>query len=128
MTSVTAVKLLTLLNVSAVKRARELDLPGGHRGSPSPVIERDEREPKRRKSVVFGGEVGPSGSTFARKSNGRSGVKKVINGEAGTNGHREGNEDLSGDQQANGDEEDGGGIEVDKEGSDDEGASEGEGS
>ncbi|BEI83327.1 hypothetical protein CcaverHIS002_0311950 [Cutaneotrichosporon cavernicola] len=70
MASAAEVKLLTLLNVSAVKRPRELDLPGGFRspatsrpqsqsGSPAPI---SEPQPKRRRSVVFGGEVGPSES------------------------------------------------------------------
>ncbi|KAK8854697.1 hypothetical protein IAR55_003436 [Kwoniella newhampshirensis] len=83
MSTKTEIKLLTLLNVSAVKRPRELDVPGGHRGSPSVTrasstnqdeSEEDGRHPqsidgqqqtkKRRKSVVFGGEMGPSGSAF----------------------------------------------------------------
>ncbi|WWC93486.1 hypothetical protein V866_000321 [Kwoniella sp. B9012] len=84
MSTATEIKLLTLLNVSAVKRPRELDLPGGHRGSPSfsktpsLVLEsEDGQKPskKRRKSVVFGGEVGPSGSTFGKKGKGKA--KKV---------------------------------------------------
>lgn len=101
MVSLTEVKLLTLLNVTAIKRPREKDVPGGHRGSPSlgrstPLPDttahqtdglsnassanaasgsangangssQAEKAVKRRKSVVFGGEVGPSGSTFAGK-------------------------------------------------------------
>jgi U3 small nucleolar RNA-associated protein 25 len=74
MTTAAEVKLLTLLNVSAIKRPRELDLPGGfrspgtsrpqsHAGSPAPA----EPQPKRRRSVVFGGEVGPSGSSYGKK-------------------------------------------------------------
>lgn len=109
MVSAMEVKLLTLLNVSAVKRPREQDIPGGHRGSPalsssnrgsrqaslnisnaphvegqtpppvvaSPSNETDaEPAAKRRRSVVFGGEVGPSGSTY--------GAKKAANGDGGT--------------------------------------------
>lgn len=85
MTTAAEVKLLTLLNVSAIKRPRDLDLPGGFR---SPVVSRPqsdagsssgangasdkangngEPQPKRRRSVVFGGEVGPSGSTYGKK-------------------------------------------------------------
>ncbi|WVW85517.1 hypothetical protein I302_107555 [Kwoniella bestiolae CBS 10118] len=84
MSTATEIKLLTLLNVSAVKRPRELDVPGGHRGSPSfsktPSLVPDsedggEPSKKRRKSVVFGGEVGPSGSTFGKKGKGKA--KKI---------------------------------------------------
>ncbi|WWC63399.1 uncharacterized protein I303_105999 [Kwoniella dejecticola CBS 10117] len=83
MSTAQEIKLLTLLNVSAVKRPRELDIPGGHRGSPSfsktpsLVLEsEDGKEPKkRRKSVVFGGEVGPSGSTYG-KGKGKGKAKK----------------------------------------------------
>lgn len=107
MAAATQVKLLTLLNVSAIKKPRSLDQPGGFRSSPSlsrttsPAVtingtnghdaigvsngtsgtpkskgkksrrsagaaEGDTRPVKRRKSVVFGGEVGPSGSTFGK--------------------------------------------------------------
>ena len=117
MTSQTEVKLLTLLNVTAIKKPRALDQPGGYRGSPSvsdsprqsrgpshagsssaahlngvcvgaagtngthdqPLINGtmsnlfdengsgsgDVPRPKKRKSVVFAGEVGPSGSTYS---------------------------------------------------------------
>ncbi|WVO21378.1 uncharacterized protein IAS62_002686 [Cryptococcus decagattii] len=72
MSTATEVKLLTLLNVSAVKRPRELDLPGGHRSSPSlkgtsTQQNSEDGEPKkRRKSVIWGGEVGPSGSDYLK--------------------------------------------------------------
>lgn len=100
MSSATEVKLLTLLNVSAVKRPRELDLPGGHRGSPSasPVPKslvngnghgkEEENVAKRPKSVVFAGEVGPSGSHWLRRENGEvkgKGKAKVVTKAA--NGH-----------------------------------------
>jgi U3 small nucleolar RNA-associated protein 25 len=111
MSSVTELKLLTLLNVTAIKRPRELDLPGGHRASPStsrrgslslslsaqphlshPAEEGVEgvegvdaesdgtgegRQKKRRKSVVFGGEVGPSGSTYGNKAKKEKGSGKA---------------------------------------------------
>ncbi|WWC71472.1 uncharacterized protein I206_105430 [Kwoniella pini CBS 10737] len=84
MSTAQEIKLLTLLNVSAVKRPRELDLPGGHRGSPSfsktpslvPESEDGKEPKKRRKSVVFGGEVGPSGSTYG-KGKGKGKAKKI---------------------------------------------------
>ncbi|KAL1413346.1 rRNA-binding ribosome biosynthesis protein utp25 [Vanrija albida] len=70
MTTATEVKLLTLLNVSAIKRAREGEKPGGFR---SPTTSRQQSvdgdaaaPPKRRRSVVFGGELGPSGSTYGQ--------------------------------------------------------------
>ena len=107
MSSTTELKLLTLLNVSAVKRPRALDRPGGHRGSPSlsasPLVPNGHTNgngvghtnghaqsangdgspvPKRRKSVNFGGEVGPSGSTFSgvttsSKGKGKQRVKAI---------------------------------------------------
>lgn len=73
MSTETELKLLTLLNVSAIKKPRDLDIPGGHRGSPSQSGSRDgspavkPAQPKKRK-VIFGGELGPSGSTFGKKS------------------------------------------------------------
>lgn len=94
MSSATQLKLLTLLNVSAIKKPRDLDVPGGHRGSPSlsrtssplptsskgalelasngkkaagsPTTGDDGRPAKRRKGVVFGGEIGPSGSSYKK--------------------------------------------------------------
>ncbi|WVR09518.1 hypothetical protein IAU60_006586 [Kwoniella sp. DSM 27419] len=108
MSTATEIKLLTLLNVSAVKRPRDLDLPGGHRGSPSlgragssngPASEEggNESAKKRRKSVVFGGEIGPSGTTFGKKGKGKAvtAVQKEANGigkvdEESVNGDPEG--------------------------------------
>lgn len=128
MSSITELKLLTLLNVTAIKRPRELDLPGGHRASPStsrreslslslsasaqPQLSRhaeeggegvegveaesegtgEGRQKKRRKSVVFGGEVGPSGSTYgnkAKKEKGKGkgkGKEEANGGEGAING------------------------------------------
>ncbi|RSH88852.1 rRNA-binding ribosome biosynthesis protein utp25 [Saitozyma podzolica] len=85
MSSVTELKLLTLLNVTAIKRPRELDLPGGHRASPSTSRRGslslngtgEGRQKKRRKSVVFGGEVGPSGSTYGNKAKKEKGSGKA---------------------------------------------------
>ncbi|OXG76614.1 U3 small nucleolar RNA-associated protein 25 [Cryptococcus neoformans Gb118] len=82
MSTAKEVKLLTLLNVSAVKRPRELDLPGGHRSSPSlkgtstQQNSEDGESKKRRKSVVWGGEVGPSGSQYL-KGNGKREKEKA---------------------------------------------------
>ena len=111
----TEVKLLTLLNVTAIKKPRALDKPGGHRGSldarststpQSPRVSNgvlpnaaqgdsattstrtngtatgtgaetsdpDHPVVKKRKSVVFAGEVGPSGSTYS------SPIKGMVNG------------------------------------------------
>lgn len=137
MVSLTEVKLLTLLNVTAIKKPFEMDVPGGHRGSPalggrsasastsspaptavspatstkaktskglsSPAMKKGEagangEKAKRRKSVVFGGEVGPSGSTFAgkRKRAGgdmavevEDGPSKKSTAQANGNGHAE---------------------------------------
>lgn len=123
MSTATEVKLLTLLNVSAIKKPRSLDQPGGFRSSPSfsrtasPVVQTNgakengttstngtpngtpngvtkvkgkksrksygvvdleaERPGKRRKSVVFGGEVGPSGSTFGKSKSADKGKGKA---------------------------------------------------
>ncbi|OCF31541.1 U3 small nucleolar RNA-associated protein 25 [Kwoniella heveanensis BCC8398] len=112
MSTATEIKLLTLLNVSAVKRPRELDLPGGHRGSPSLLrasssgVDSDSAAgagaaegsalKKRRKSVVFGGEVGPSGSTYGKKGKGKAKKNAVVNG----NGDEK---DLAVDGAGNGD-------------------------
>lgn len=136
MVSLTEVKLLTLLNVTAIKKPFEMDVPGGHRGSPalggrsasastsspaptaaspatskakaskgvaSPAMKKGEagangEKTKRRKSVVFGGEVGPSGSTFAgkrKRAGGDMGVEvedgpsKKNTAQANGNGHAE---------------------------------------
>lgn len=107
MSTETELKLLTLLNVSAIKRPRDMDVPGGQRGSSSqsgsraaspavPVV-----QPKKRKSVVFGGELGPSGSTFGKKA------KSVENGN-GVKGKGKGKEiNLNGNGNGNGHAEDG---------------------
>ncbi|KAJ9121655.1 hypothetical protein QFC22_002275 [Naganishia vaughanmartiniae] len=79
-------KLLTLLNVSAIKRPREADQPGAQRRSnsvspsvqPNPQstiavestteLELVEEPPqKKKRGVSFGGEVGPSGSGTLKK-------------------------------------------------------------
>ncbi|ORY35751.1 hypothetical protein BCR39DRAFT_511920 [Naematelia encephala] len=108
MSTATEVRLLTLLNVSAVKRPRDLDAPGGHR---SPSIQAspiqsglkglpngngeekvDGPSVKRRKSVVFGGIVGPSGSGVGKKGKGK-GKGKQVNPEdvpVQSNGHGHG--------------------------------------
>lgn len=124
MSTQTELKLLTLLNVTATKRPRELDQPGGHRGSPSVSVAPEDRSEaissgpgqangksngngsanahgvKRRKSVVFGGEVGPSGSTYVE---GKRGKKVKVNGkgkerESSTDGHDEGSAAAKGVQ------------------------------
>ncbi|TXT15623.1 hypothetical protein VHUM_00126 [Vanrija humicola] len=82
MTTATEVKLLTLLNVSAIKRPREGEKPGGFR---SPTVSRQQSvdgdaaaaAPKRRRSVVFGGELGPSGSTYGQNSKKAKGKGKA---------------------------------------------------
>lgn len=78
----TEVKLLTLLNVSAIKRPRDLDLPGGFRSpsaSRAQSVDNDEVQKKRpRRSVMWGGEMGPSGSTFGKKGKGKEKEKKVV--------------------------------------------------
>lgn len=92
----TEVKLLTLLNVSAIKRPRELDAPGGYRspsvsasgaGSRAQSIDGAEPGTKRRRGVVFGGEIGPSGSTYGKngkgKGKGKAKAVKVVEVENG---------------------------------------------
>jgi U3 small nucleolar RNA-associated protein 25 len=91
MSSAVQLKLLTLLNVSAIKRPFDLDVPGGHRSSPTlsretsltpqqppqpSTVEANgssssssrgaDGEPpkKKKKGVIFGGVIGPSGSTI----------------------------------------------------------------
>lgn len=132
MSSATEVRLLTLLNVSAVKRPRELDLPGGHRGSPSaspvPTTKRNghrdgtangDHDAKRRKSVTFGGVVGPSTPAVVRerRSEGKGKGKVVIGTEKGKPNGAEAN----GPAVATSDKEYGvDGLEVEEDGSDDE--------
>jgi U3 small nucleolar RNA-associated protein 25 len=72
MSTAVQLKLLTLLNVSAVKRPFDLDQPGGHKRSSltpdtqdSRSLQSEEQEPKKKKQkrrIVLGGEIGPSGS------------------------------------------------------------------
>jgi U3 small nucleolar RNA-associated protein 25 len=100
MSTETELKLLTLLNVAAIKKPRELDIPGGQRGSPSiqgtsannsaagspasaPVPTANGT--KKRKGVKFGGELGPSGSLFGKRT------KQVENGNAGASANGNGN-------------------------------------
>jgi U3 small nucleolar RNA-associated protein 25 len=137
----TEVKLLTLLNVAAIKRPRDLDIPGGQRGSPSiqsgsrgaspAIVPTASKSPKskaspavdgkkKRKGVVFGGEIGPSGSGFGKKvkvaegGKGKGKGKEVNgNGDSNSNGH-------ASNGNGNGHEQEDGGVEV-EEGSDDEG-------
>ena len=114
MVSATEVKLLTLLNVTAIKRPRELDIPGGHRASPSvgppesssrgqnPVGSTSKKQvkvvngsnghsatsppAKRCKSVNFAGEVGPSGSTYSESPRPTNGLAGKGKGKAKQNG------------------------------------------
>jgi hypothetical protein len=105
MSTAVQLKLLTLLNVSAIKRPRDADQPGAQRRSisvsPSVQIqpqssnegessnaagETSEEPPKKKKrGVSFGGEVGPSGSggkkekTSKRKEEAAAG-KEQVNG------------------------------------------------
>jgi U3 small nucleolar RNA-associated protein 25 len=106
MSTETEVKLLTLLNVAAIKKPRDLDIPGGQRGSPSLRNSSSSSSPavtpapapvggvKKRKSVLFGGELGPSGSGYGKKVkvvvevNGKGkGKGKEVNGNGYANGH-----------------------------------------
>ena len=140
MSTDTEVKLLTLLNVAAIKKPRDLDIPGGQRGSPAlnsrtaspvpaPALKAKGAKAngtangngmKKRKSVIFGGELGPSGSTFGKKAkaevNGKEngndkGKGKEVNGSGNGNGNGEVSKKINGHVD----------IDVD-EGSDDEGA------
>lgn len=94
MSAAVQLKLLTLLNVSAIKRPLEVDQPGGYKrgsltpdvGSPEPSSVRIQKgdesnqtkdgEPpkKKKKGVVIGGEIGPSGS----QSGARAKDKKTL--------------------------------------------------
>ena len=140
MSTATEVKLLTLLNVAAIKKPRDLDIPGGQRGSPalnsrtaSPVpapalkskgAKANGNGVKKRKSVIFGGELGPSGSTFGKKA------KAEVNGkENGNNKENGGNKgkgkEVNGNGNGNGEvsTKTNGHVDIDvDEGSDDEGA------
>jgi len=138
MSTDTEVKLLTLLNVAAIKKPRDLDIPGGQRGSPAlnsrtaspvpaPALKAkgvkangtaNGNGVKKRKSVIFGGELGPSGSTFGKKAkaevNGKENGNDKGKGKE-VNGTGNGNSEVS--TKTNGHVD----IDVD-EGSDDEGA------
>lgn len=138
MSTETEVKLLTLLNVAAIKKPRDLDIPGGQRGSPAlnsrtaspvpaPALKGKGAKAngvKKRKSVIWGGELGPSGSTFGKKAKVEASGKE--------NGNGNGNGDMKGKGKAKGKETNGNGdmqekingqVDIDlDEGSDDEGA------
>lgn len=145
MSTDTEVKLLTLLNVAAIKKPRDLDIPGGQRGSPAlnsrtaspvpaPALKTKSAKAngtangngaKKRKSVIFGGELGPSGSTFGKKAkaevNGKEsgdskGKGKEVNGNGDANGAANGSGNGKVSAKTNGHVD----IDLD-EGSDDEG-------
>lgn len=140
MATETEVKLLTLLNVAAIKRPRDLDIPGGQRGSPSiqsgsrgaspAIVPTASKSPKskaspavdgkkKRKGVVFGGEIGPSGSGFGKKVKVAEGGKGKGKGKEVNGNHSNGNGHVT-HGNGNGHEQEDGGVEV-EEGSDDEG-------
>ena len=144
MSTDTELKLLTLLNVSAIKKPRDLDIPGGQRGSPSlnsrntsanaspvptPALKGKGKGKgvvangvKKRKSVIFGGELGPSGSTFGKKV--KADGKENGNGVDDGKGEGKGKE-VNGNGHSNGDGQvkTNGHTDIDMdEGSDDEGA------
>lgn len=134
MSTETEVKLLTLLNVSAIKKPRDLDIPGGQRGSPSlqgtsgnnsavgspAAIPTPSNGTKKRKGVKFGGELGPSGSLFGKKA------KQVESAEASadTNGNGKGKgKEVNGHGNGGSHTEKNGHLDIDvDEGSDDEAA------
>lgn len=133
MSTETEVKLLTLLNVSAIKRPRDMDVPGGQRGSrgsssplpppasaPASGSRVDSSVPaKKRKSVIFGGELGPSGSTYGKNQNKKAKAAATsVNGngngngkgkekekEQGMNGHAEEEDDAELDNGSDDEEE-----------------------
>jgi hypothetical protein len=92
MSTTMQLKLLTLLNVSATKRPLDVDSPGAvakfpiRRSNPtstssSPVANGDAAEPprKRKKTVQWNGEIGPSGSgAAAAKGKGKQKVAKAV--------------------------------------------------
>lgn len=102
MSSETELKLLTLLNVCAVKRPRELDLPGGYRGttSASPTLHVSGNnlvtESKKRKRVYFGGVVGPSSSRLLQSTTSEGKARPLHRGkngnglDLGTHGNKNG--------------------------------------
>lgn len=100
------VKLLTLLNVSAIKRPLDIDRPGGWRSnsqtsnsSPKPQAQEadqandnDEPPKKKRRGVSFGGEMGPTGSARAEAKPEKPGKKdkeRIKGIAANGNGHRD---------------------------------------
>ena len=105
MSTAVQLKLLTLLNVSAVKRPREADQPGAQRRSisvspsvqiqpqsetesPAASGETEEEPPKKKKrGVSFGGEIGPSGSGVKKQKANKKKEDVAING---TDGHMNG--------------------------------------
>lgn len=105
MSTAVQLKLLTLLNVSAVKRPREADQPGAQRRSisvspsvqiqpqsetqsPAASGETGEEPPKKKKrGVSFGGEIGPSGSGAKKQKASKKKEDVAING---TDGHTNG--------------------------------------
>lgn len=100
-------KLLTLLNVSAIKRPREADQPGAQRRSisVSPSVQarpQSSNEPessaaggetgqepprKKKRGVSFGGELGPSGSGLKKEKGNK---KQGDESKAQSNGHTNG--------------------------------------
>jgi U3 small nucleolar RNA-associated protein 25 len=100
-------KLLTLLNVSAIKRPREADQPGAQRRSisVSPSVQarpQSSNEPessaaggepseepprKKKRGVSFGGELGPSGSGLKKE---KASKKRGEESKAQSNGHTNG--------------------------------------
>jgi U3 small nucleolar RNA-associated protein 25 len=145
MSTDTELKLLTLLNVSAIKKPRDLDIPGGHRGtpplnsrntsanaSPAPVpvpspalkgkgkgVNGNANGVKKRKSVIFGGELGPSGSTFGKKAKPEANGKENANGQGKGKGKEVNGNVKNGEVQ----EKSNGHVDIDlDEGSEDEGA------
>jgi U3 small nucleolar RNA-associated protein 25 len=137
MSTETELKLLTLLNVAAIKKPRDLDIPGGQRGSPSiqgtsannsaagspaAVPVPSTNGTRKRKGVKFGGELGPSGSLFGKKTkvveNGKASASANTNGIA--NGKGKGKE-VNGNGNGESHAEKNGHLEIDvDEASDDE--------
>lgn len=105
-------KLLTLLNVSAIKRPREADQPGAQRRSisvspseqaqPQSSIEptssgaggetSEEPPRKKKRGVSFGGELGPSGSGLKKE---KADKKKSDASKVERNGHTTGVSQVS---------------------------------
>lgn len=117
----TEVKLLTLLNVSAIKRPRDLDQPGGFRSPstsrPQSVDGAEPPAPKKKRGVVFGGEIGPSGSTYGKK--GKKAVKIAVAEEENGDGEDVLVEETAEDGDAAAEAEEDGGDDDDEEANDD---------